>query len=111
MDRLKGKICVVTGVSEPEAIGYGIGKVFAKEGATVVCVVRRRIVFDRVKELTDAGYLAIGIVADLTNTDEVRKEIDRVLHGQRNPRLAHEYYGTKLPHHDVEKQFYPSIKP
>ena len=79
MDRLKGKVCIVTGVSEPEAIGYGIAKVFAREGATVVCVVRRRIVFDRVKELTDAVYRAIGIVADLSKAEEVNKVIDQVL--------------------------------
>lgn len=79
MDRLKDKICIVTGVSEPGAIGFGIAKVFAKEGATVVCVVRRQIVFDRVKELTDAGYRAIGIVADLSKAEEVKKVIDQVL--------------------------------
>jgi len=79
MERLKGKVCIVTGVSEPGAIGYGIAKVFAKEGATVVCIVRRQIVFDRVKELTDAGYRAIGIVADLSKAEEVKKVIDQVL--------------------------------
>lgn len=79
MERLKDKICIVTGVSEPDAIGFGISKVFARDGATIVCVVRRSIVFDRVKELTDAGYQAVGFVVDLSKADEVNDMVTKVL--------------------------------
>lgn len=79
MERLKEKVCIVTGVSEPKAMGFGIAKVFAKEGATVVCVVRRPIVFERVKELKDAGYHAIGFVADLSKADQVNDMVNKVL--------------------------------
>ena len=65
MGRLKGMVCIVTGVATPKGIGYGTAKVFAAEGAKVICVVRRPIVHERVKELTDAGYDAVGYVADL----------------------------------------------
>lgn len=79
MERLKDKTCIVTGVAEAAGIGFGIAKVFAREGATVVCVARRPIVFDRVKELTDEGHKAIGIVADLSEADEVNDMVDEVL--------------------------------
>ncbi|KON31489.1 hypothetical protein AC482_00660 [miscellaneous Crenarchaeota group-15 archaeon DG-45] len=79
MGRLKDKVCIVTGVAEAEGIGFGIAKVFAREGATVVCVVRRPMVFDRVKELTEAGHKAIGFVADLSKADEVEGLVDEVL--------------------------------
>jgi 3-oxoacyl-[acyl-carrier protein] reductase len=71
MNRLKGKICIVTGVSEKKGIGYGTAKVFAREGATVICVVRRSLVYERVKELTNDGYDAVGYVADLSKEKEV----------------------------------------
>jgi len=79
MERLKDKVCIVTGVAEAEGIGFGIAKVFAREGATVVCVVRRPIVFERVEELADAGYKAVGFVADLSKADEVNSMVDEVL--------------------------------
>jgi len=79
MDRLKEKVCIVTGVSEPEAIGYGIAKVFAREGATVVCVVRRPKVFDRVKELANEGYKAMGMETDLSKVVEVKDMVNQVL--------------------------------
>jgi len=79
MDRLNGKVCIVTGVSEEKGIGYGTAKVFAREGATVVCVVRRPMVYERVKELTDAGYDAVGYVADLSNVGEVNAMVADVM--------------------------------
>jgi 3-oxoacyl-[acyl-carrier protein] reductase len=84
MDRLKGKICIVTGVSEERGIGYGTAKVFAREGATVICVVRRPLVHERVKDLTDAGYKAVGYVADLSKEEEVNAMVADVLdkHGK-----------------------------
>jgi len=79
MDRLNGKVCIVTGVSEEKGIGYGTAKVFAREGATVVCVVRRPMVYERVKELTDDGYDAVGYVADLSNVGEVNAMVADVM--------------------------------
>jgi 3-oxoacyl-[acyl-carrier protein] reductase len=79
MRRLEGMVCIVTGVATPKGIGYGTAKVFAKEGAKVICVVRRPIVHERVKELTDEGYDAVGYVVDLTKKKEVSSMIDDIL--------------------------------
>ena len=78
MERLKDKVCIITGVSESMGIGFGTAKVFAEENATVVCVARRPIVKDRVKELKDAGYKATMFEADLSKTNEVRDMVNYV---------------------------------
>lgn len=78
MNRLRAKVCVVTGVSEPRGIGFATAKVFAKEGATVLCVARRRMVYDRVEALKRYGE-AMGFVVDLSNANAVNSFIRRII--------------------------------
>ncbi len=72
---LDGKVAIISGAS------YGMGKtmaeLFCEEGAKVVLTARGREKLDAaVKELTDKGYEAIGIVADSEKLDDVKHVID-----------------------------------
>ncbi|NWF73697.1 MAG: SDR family oxidoreductase [Nitrospirae bacterium] len=80
MNRLSGKIAVITGGSA--GIGEAIAKVFAREAASVVITGRRqgeldRVVNDIVKEKGKA-FAVVGSVTDESNVQEtVRRTIER----------------------------------
>ena len=71
---LDGKVAIISGAS------YGMGKtmaaLFAEEGAKVVMTARGKERLDAaVKELTDKGYEAVGVVADSESLDDVKRVI------------------------------------
>ena len=71
---LDGKVAIISGAS------YGMGKtmasLFCEEGAKVVMTARGRETLEKaVKELTDQGYEAVGVVADSEKLEDVRKVI------------------------------------
>ena len=75
---LDGKVAIISGAS------YGMGKtmasLFCEEGAKVVMTARGKDTLDRaVKELTDKGYEAIGVVADSEKLEDVQKVIKTAL--------------------------------
>ncbi len=75
---LDGKVAIISGAS------YGMGKtmasVFCEEGAKVVMTARGRETLEKaVKELTDQGYEAVGVVADSENLEDVKSVIQTAL--------------------------------
>lgn len=78
MERLKDKIAIVTGSSS--GIGKATAELFAKEGATVVVVARRK---DRLDELVATivknGGKAFAITANLTVKEECEKVVEQTI--------------------------------
>jgi NAD(P)-dependent dehydrogenase (short-subunit alcohol dehydrogenase family) len=73
-DRLKGKVCVVTGAAK--SIGFGIAKKYAEAGAKVALLDIVPEVLESAQGL--AGLSARGYVIDITNRDAVLKLFERI---------------------------------
>src|SRR5512135_1369246 len=74
MDRLKGKVAVVTGAAS--GIGRASAKLFAAEGAKVVCVDRAKDVEDTAKAIKDPGGVALALVADASSEKDIANAVD-----------------------------------
>src|ERR1700753_1946000 len=74
MDRLKGKVAIVTGAAS--GIGRASAKLFAAEGAAVVAVDRAEAVHETAKAIVDAGGRAKAITADAAKEDDVAGFVD-----------------------------------
>lgn len=75
--KLKDKIAIVTGASR--GIGRGIANVLAREGAIVVLISHSDKVYEAAKEIQAAGYKAVALKADVTNFNEAKHVVDKVL--------------------------------
>ena len=96
--KLQGKTAIVTGSTK--GIGLGIALAFAREGATVVVNARTIEDCKRVaSEIEKAGGRAVGIAADLSRSDEVRRlareaeaalggRVDILVNNAGQPRVA-----------------------
>lgn len=67
---MHGKVALVTGASG--GIGLATARLFAGAGASVVLSARRTdLIEEEVKRLTDAGFSAIAVPADVTDASQV----------------------------------------
>ena len=81
MNRLKGKVALVTGAGR--GIGKGIALAYAKEGALVVCTARTtREVKDVVERIEASGGDARAVTADVTDAGEVHRLFEVGLDGE-----------------------------
>ncbi len=77
MDRLKGKVAIVTGAAS--GIGRASAILFAAEGAKVVCVDRAQEVMDTGGLIGDAGGTALPMLADVSKEEDVAAFVDRAV--------------------------------
>ncbi len=77
MDRLKGKVAIVTGAAS--GIGRASAILFAAEGAKVVCVDRTEAVMDTGGLIGDAGGTALPMLADVSKEEDVAGFVDRAV--------------------------------
>jgi 2-hydroxycyclohexanecarboxyl-CoA dehydrogenase len=74
---LKGKVALVSGAGQ--GVGRGICRVLAAEGAKVAVNDLFQEKADKVaKEIKDAGGIAIGVQADVTNLDQVKAMVAKI---------------------------------
>jgi NAD(P)-dependent dehydrogenase (short-subunit alcohol dehydrogenase family) len=109
---LTGKVVLVTGASR--GIGAAAGRLFAREGASVVLASRGVEALDRiVADIRATGGTAAAVACDLADRDAVRAAVDRVgeLHGRLDGAFNN---GATIQHpgpldstsdEDVEEQF------
>jgi len=75
MGRLEGRTAVITGAGS--GIGRAASKIFAGEGASVVCVDRADTVTETAKLVTDAGGKAIAMTGDAADEGFVKAYVER----------------------------------
>jgi len=68
---LAGQVAVITGAGSVSGIGFASARRLASMGAAVVVTSTTDRIYERVAELTEAGYAAMGIVADLSDPEQV----------------------------------------
>ena len=74
MKRLENKVALVTGASS--GMGEQIAKLFAKEGASVVVIARRKEKLeDLVKSIENNNGKSIAVTGDVTNEEDVQNAI------------------------------------
>jgi len=75
---LKDKVIIVTGGSK--GIGYGITKSLSKEGAIPVIISRNKeSVLKVIKEIEDNGGEIFYAIAELTDPDQCKSAVDRII--------------------------------
>lgn len=77
MARLQGRSTIVTGAAS--GIGRASAILFAKEGASVVCVDRAEAVADTVKEIEAAGGRAVAMTGDVSDETFVESFVARAV--------------------------------
>ncbi len=73
LNRLNGKVALVTGTARPRGVGNSVATLFAREGARVVLTDIDDHVWDCVKALQDAQFQVLGFQTDLTKPKEVQE--------------------------------------
>ena len=78
MNRLKGKVAVITGGNS--GVGAATAKLFAAEGATVVITARRKEALDNVAgEITAAGGTVLAVPTDISKGEDPEKLMETVM--------------------------------
>ncbi len=75
----EGRIALVTGAGSPSGIGYAAARVLAREGATLALGSTTDRIHERARELREAGSVAEGFPADLTDRRAVGAMVAAVL--------------------------------
>ena len=75
MDRLAGKVALITGASK--GIGRVMSRLFAQEGAAVVCAARSRDLVEETAALVKAaGGRAVAVTGDAATEGDVKRMIE-----------------------------------
>jgi NAD(P)-dependent dehydrogenase (short-subunit alcohol dehydrogenase family) len=78
MERLKGKVAVITGANS--GIGECTAELFSKEGAAVVLVARRKEKLKKVAErIKKAGGQALAVTGDVKSVADVKNVLDQTI--------------------------------
>lgn len=76
--RLQDEVAIITGGGT--GIGRGVAKVFAKEGAKVVVVGRRKDLLDQtIAQITQEGGVAVALEGDVSNSSQIIQLVEKVV--------------------------------
>ncbi len=76
--RLAGRVAFVTGAGAPDGIGLSAARLLGTLGARVAVAATTNRVVERAAELEAAGIASVGVVADLTQEDQVLHALSTV---------------------------------
>lgn len=77
MKKLEGKVAYITGGAMGN--GFGIAKVLAKHGATVILADYSETVYKAEESLKSMGYNAKGFLVDITNNEKVVETVEETI--------------------------------
>lgn len=77
MDRLKGKVAIITGGNS--GVGEATAKMFAKEGATVVITARREAALEKVAEEIKAAGEVFAVSTDISKKGDPERLMNLVI--------------------------------
>ncbi len=72
---LRDRVALVTGAGSPGGIGMATARLLGSLGAAVAVAATTDRAHERAAELAGAGVTAVGLVADLTDEDQVREAV------------------------------------
>jgi 3-oxoacyl-[acyl-carrier protein] reductase len=72
---LAGRVALVTGAGSPGGIGFAVARLLGRLGAAVAVTATTDRALQRASELRAEGVQALGLVADLTDADQVRAAV------------------------------------
>jgi 3-oxoacyl-[acyl-carrier protein] reductase len=75
---LTGRVALVTGAGSPAGIGFATARLLGSLGAAVAVAATTDRAHDRAADLRSHGIESVGVVADLTDEDQVRRVRDEV---------------------------------
>ena len=76
---LAGRVALVTGAGAPDGIGFATARLLGALGADVAVAATSGRAYERAAELEHQGVRAVGVVADLTDEQQVRDALARVV--------------------------------
>src|SRR6202163_303301 len=78
MFSLAGRVALVTGAGSAEGIGFATARLLSELGAAVALTATTGRAYERAAELAAGGVTAVGVVADLTDEEQVRRAVAEV---------------------------------
>ena len=75
---LTGRVALVTGAGAPDGIGFATARLLGEAGASVAVAATTERAHERAEQLRSAGIEAYGVVADLTDEQQVRLAVAEV---------------------------------
>lgn len=74
-----GRVALVTGAGSAEGIGFAAARELARQGAMVAITSTTERIHERAAELRAAGHTVEAYVADLTDSEQVRRLVEAAL--------------------------------
>ena len=85
---LSGRVALVTGAGAPDGIGFATARLLVAMGAAVAVAATTERAHERAAELRSAGAGAVGVIADLTDEDQVQRAVAEVTAALGAPTLV-----------------------
>lgn len=97
LNRLAGKVALVTGVARIRGMGNCVARLFAREGASVVITDIDDQIWSREKNLKEKGHSVLAFQTDLTNLEQVKVMVNQAIEEFRKIDILVNVAGRSIP--------------